>query len=98
MKRYSKGVYGKIAAFLVIFQSAVLHNRLAGIATVGFAPRAHEFNLKVLIFKLHGAEVFKYGNLYVQRFTYTFGEFNPVANYYDIDILGGAVQKDIAHE
>lgn len=61
VEAYRHGVYGEVAAVLVVLQRAVLHYRLARVVAVALLPGAYKLHFHVLILHLGGAEITEYG-------------------------------------
>ena len=68
-----KGVDSKVPALLVILQCTVFHNRLAGIAVVGFLPCSHELYLISAVPKHCGTEVLEHAHLAVDFLSHGLG-------------------------
>src|SRR5690606_31874665 len=89
------GVDGEIPSFLIVIQAAVFYNGFAGIISVGFLPRADEFDLQVFITEHGGAEVFENRHLAAGLFADFPGEFDAIAHNEDVHVFRRTFEKQV---
>ena len=99
VEAYRHGVYGEVAAVLVVLQRAVLHYRLARVVAVALLPGAYKLHFHVLILHLGGAEITEYGQpcplaeLLFKRL----GNANAAAYHHHVDIVRRPFEEQVAH-
>ena len=95
-----EGVDGKIAAVLIIFQGTAFHRGFTAVETITLFAGAYEFDLDILEFDLCRSKVPEEMHLgpRVEFLCRLFGQRDPVAHTYNINILGGALQYFIPYE
>ena len=97
-------VNSEVAAVLVVFQRAVLNNRLARVVAVALAPGTNKFHLTVNAFiaielYLCRSKVLEHSQMGTppQTLLQLSGYLNAAANHHHIDVIGGPLQENITH-
>jgi hypothetical protein len=94
----SQRIDRKVAAILVVFQSALLHFGLAAVIAVTFPAGAHKFNFHTLVAQHSGAESPE-NNYFRDRIQFGsqgFRQPDAVAHTYNVYIFGRAPQQSVA--
>ena len=98
-----EGVDGEVAPADVVLQRAVLHDGFARVVGVALAAGADKLHLGLLTgvapFDLRRAEVAEDGErgASTETFLEGLGHFDAAAHHHDVDVLGGALQEEVAH-
>ena len=98
-----QGVDGEVAPVLVVLQGSVLDYRLARVVAVRLLAGADELDFEifapVVILHLGRTEVAEGREMgpFAQPGGERLGQFDAAAQGDDVDVFGGAVQKDVAH-
>ena len=91
---------GKVTTVLVILQRPVFHDGFARVVLIAFLTCSHELNLLAIIdFHLCRSEVLENREVgFPAQFLLQFlGHTDTATHHHNVDIVGGAFQKDIAH-
>ena len=93
----SHGVDGEVAALLVFFQRAVFHDGLARRGAVRLAACSHELHFHAVAVQHGGAEILEHGDFDAESVGYGLGQGDAAALHYDVDVVAGPLQEEIAH-
>ncbi len=95
---HGHGVDGEVAAGEIVVEGAVLHNGVTAFAVIALAARSHEFQFQRAAVQLGGAVVAVHRQVGArQSFGYSLGKLYAAAHGNEVDILGMALQEDVAH-